>query len=79
MAEVKAKILFKGLSLLQSGVYFWFFSTIYIGFRMPEIMGGPKSHDLVNHLIEDIIRHGNPAGFDVLLVIERLIIKNNYL
>ena len=46
---------------------------------MPEIMGGPKSHDLVNHLIEDIIRHGNPAGFDVLLVIERLIIKNNYL
>ena len=35
---------------------------------MPDIMAGPKSHDLVNHLIEDIIRHGNPAGFDVIAI-----------
>ena len=32
--------------------------------RMPEILQGPKYHDLQHHLIEDLVRHGNPAGFD---------------
>ena len=31
---------------------------------MPEILQGPKSHDLQHHLIEDLVRHGNPAGLD---------------
>ena len=32
---------------------------------MPEIMSGPKSHDIEHHMSEDILAHGNPAGYDV--------------
>jgi hypothetical protein len=32
---------------------------------MPDIMRGPKSHDIEHHLIEDIVAHRNPAGYDV--------------
>ena len=28
-------------------------------------MKGPKSHDIEHHLLEDILAHGNPAGYDV--------------
>ena len=31
---------------------------------MESILDGPKSHDLQHHLIEDLVRHGNPAGYD---------------
>ena len=32
---------------------------------MDEIMKGPKSHDLMHHLLQDVVRHGSPSGFDV--------------
>ena len=32
---------------------------------MDDILKGPKSHDLLHHLLEDIVRHGSPCGFDV--------------
>ena len=31
---------------------------------MVELVPGPKTHDLEHHIQEDILRHGNPAGFD---------------
>ena len=31
---------------------------------MSEILSGPKSHDLMHHLLEDVLRHGSPSGFD---------------
>ena len=31
---------------------------------MSDILNGPKSHDLQHHLVEDVVHHGNPAGFD---------------
>ena len=33
--------------------------------RMDDILRGPKSHDLMHHLVEDIVRRGSPSGFDV--------------
>ena len=32
---------------------------------MSDILRGPKTHDLIHHLVEDLLRHGNPSGFDV--------------
>ena len=47
----------------------------YFEIRMPAIMNGPKSHDIEHHLLEDIMAHGNPAGFDVnFLKISELIL-----
>ena len=37
----------------------------FLDFRMPDIMRGPKSHDIEHHMMEDILAHGNPAGYDV--------------
>ena len=39
----------------------------FIYSRMPDIMKGPKSHDIEHKLLEDILDHGNPAGYDVNL------------
>ena len=36
----------------------------YFNREMPDIMRGAKSHDLIHHLLEDVARHGSPAGFD---------------
>lgn len=36
----------------------------FFGRRMESILEGPKSHDLRYHLVEDLVRHGNPAGYD---------------
>ena len=40
--------------------------TVVAIFRrdMDVLVPGPKTHDLENHLIEDVERHGSPAGFD---------------
>ena len=35
---------------------------------MDEILRGPKTHDLIHHLKEDLLRHGNPSGFDVSIL-----------
>ena len=48
---------------------------------MEVLVPGPKTHDLENHLQEDISRHGNPAGFDCQageskMKVQKL--KNNY-
>jgi len=36
----------------------------YFNREMTDILNGPKSHDLQFHLLEDVVRHGNPSGFD---------------
>ena len=36
----------------------------YLSREMDSVMKGAKSHDLTNHLVEDIVRHGTPSGFD---------------
>ena len=36
----------------------------YLAREMEDILIGAKSHDLLYHLLEDVIRHGSPAGFD---------------
>ena len=41
------------------------FQSSYFDLRMTDILNGPKSHDLQFHLLEDVVRHGNPSGFDV--------------
>ena len=38
-----------------------------IVFRMSDVLRGPKSHDLMCHLLEDVARHGCPAGFSVCI------------
>ena len=57
--------------------------TVLAIFRrdMEVLVPGPKTHDLENHLLEDIQRHGSPAGFDCQageskIKIQKL--KNNY-
>ena len=40
-------------------------NVTFIDFRMPAIMRGPKSHDIEHHMLEDVLAHGNPAGYDV--------------
>ena len=48
---------------------------------MEVLVPGPKTHDLEHHIQADILRHGNPAGFDCQageskMKIQKL--KNNY-
>ena len=57
--------------------------TVLAIFRrdMEDLVPGPKTHDLVNHIQEDIKRHGSPAGFDcqageAKMKVQKL--KNNY-
>ena len=39
-------------------------TAAFFGRRMESILEGPKAHDLQFHLIEDLLRHGNPASYD---------------
>ena len=53
-------------------------SCIYLFecFRMPDIMRGPKSHDIEHHVIQDIVAHGNPAGYDVSdMILKKVLTK----
>ena len=48
---------------------------------LEDLVPGPKTHDLEHHIQSDILRHGNPAGFDcqageAKMKIQKL--KNNY-
>ena len=36
----------------------------YLAREMEDLLIGAKTHDLLYHLLEDVIRHGSPAGFD---------------
>ena len=39
-------------------------TAAFFGRRMESVLEGPKAHDLQFHLIEDLVRHGNPASYD---------------
>ena len=38
--------------------------VVFLERRMQDILRGPKAHDLRYHLLEDLVRHGNPANYD---------------
>ena len=39
-------------------------TAAFFGRRMGTLLEGPEAHDLQHHLIEDLVRHGNPASYD---------------
>ena len=57
------QLIFIGSSVTQ---YFTILVLLITFLRMPDIMRGPKSHDIEHHLLQDIVAHGNPAGYDVI-------------